>query len=106
VQKECMKDLNDGVLLVYRFLGSASDCSWIGLNMIRFADIDCACTHLLLIRKSSTWHVTVLQPGEKLQRIAVFFHKRRNAITVVTISSKLLFVLIYGKSFVHWQVHQ
>jgi hypothetical protein len=27
VQKECMKDLNDGVLLVYRFLGSASDCS-------------------------------------------------------------------------------
>ena len=83
-----------------------SDCSYIWLNLIRFAYIDCACTLLLLSRKSSTWLVAVLQPGVRLQRSAVFLHKRPNTITIVTISSKLLFVLIYVKTFVHWQVHQ
>jgi len=92
VQEECRKDLDE--------------CGYIWLNLIRFAFIDCACTLLLSSRKSATWYVTVLQLGVRLQRIAVFLHKRPNAVTIITISSKLLFILICGKSFVHWQVHQ
>ena len=80
-------------IVVYMFLCLVSDCGEIWLNLIRFAYIDCACTDPFLSRKSSTWHLTVLQPGVRLQRTAVFLHIRPSDITIVTVF--LLSIFLY-----------
>lgn len=94
-------------LVVYMFLCLASACGEIWLNLIRFAYIDCACTHPFLSRKSSTWHCNSFTAwGKVAENCSISSHKAKWHHNCNCISSKLLFVFICGKTFVHWQVHR